>query len=166
MPILFLFVAMLGLMLMRVHLPFGGTRYRGRVLKTVSLSFPERLIMQRVNVYAVGGILLLTTVTGLLSTQIELLVVGVAAIIMFLPVRITMTTEGVGINNVVFRPWTDFRGFAIERRRVQLIGQEGSRALNLPLLGGNQKTVLPTLRRFLKPAAVEGAARVLAAQLP
>jgi Amt family ammonium transporter len=142
-------------------MPFGGTKYRGRVLKTVSLSFPERLIMQRVNVYALGGVLLLTVLTGMLATQVELLVVGVAVIILFMPVRCVVTTEGVGMNNVVFRPWEDFAGFSIERRRVRLEGRDGTRALNLPLLGGNQQAILPAVRRYLKPATVSGAARPL-----
>lgn len=163
MPVLFLFIAMLGLMLMRVHMPFGGTRYSGRVLKTINLSFPERLIMQRVNVYSLGGVLLLTVLTGMLATQVELLVVGVALIILFMPVRCVVTSEGVGINNVVFRPWSDFAGFSIERRRVRLEGREGTRPLNLPLLGGNQQAILPTVRRYLKPA-VRGAAKTLAPQ--
>lgn len=124
---------------------------RGRLEKTVSLSFVERSLMQRVNMYAIGGVLLLTTVAHLLPPSWELPIVLVAAAIMFIPVRYFFTTEGVAVNNVVFRPWTEFRGFSVERRRIVLEGQEGMRSLSLTLLPGKQEDVLPLLRQHLKP---------------
>jgi hypothetical protein len=161
MPVVILFAGMLGLMFMRVHLPFAGSKARGRVLKTVDLSFPERVIMQRVNIYAIAGVLLMTTITGLLNTEIEFIVVAVSMIILAFPVRAIITSEGIGINNVVFRPWSDFTGFSVERRRIQLVGTEGTRPLNIPLLGGNQKAAVPTLRRFLKPVTIAATSATL-----
>jgi len=164
MPFLMLFMAMLALMLMRVHLPVGGARYSGRPLTTVSLSFSERLHMQRVNTYAIGLVLLLTTVTGTLPSGLAIPIVLIATGILFIPVRCTITTEGVGINNVVFRPWNELSGFATERRRIRLIGREGTRPFMLPLLPGKQQDVLPVLRRYLKPAEspTGGTSRVFA----
>lgn len=161
---LMLFMAMLGLMLLRVHMPFGGADVRGRVLKTVSLSFPERLLMQRVNTYSIAAVLLLTTVTGTLPSGLAIPIVLIATGILLLPVRYVVTTEGVGINNVVFRPWNELSGFVTERRRIRLEGRDGNRAFNLTLLSENQQAVLPTLRRFLKPAAVSGEAQSFAQQ--
>src|SRR2546428_1417627 len=136
MPYLILFMAMFGLMLMRVYLPIGGARYSGRLLKTVSLSFAERLHMQRVNTYSIALVLLLTTVTGTLPSGLAIPIVLIATGILLIPVRCTITTEGVGINNVVFRPWNELSGFATERRRIRLVGSEGTRPFMLPLLPG------------------------------
>ena len=149
MPVLILFAGMLGLMFMRVFLPVGA-KIRGQPLKTVSLSFMERALMQRVNVYALGVVLLLTTVTGVIATTWELSVVMFAFGILLLPVRYVITTEGVAVNNVVFRPWDEFTGYVEGRRGIRLTGQPGTRSLTLSLLPGKQQEVLPTLRRCLK----------------
>src|SRR2546422_2647265 len=145
MAYLILFVAMLAIMLMRVYLPIGGARQRGKPLKTVSLSFSERLHMQRVNAYAIGLVLLLTTATGTLPSGFAIPIVLIATGILLIPVRCIITTEGVGISNVVFRPWSELSGFATERRRIRLIGSEGTRPFMLPLLPGKQQVVLPVL---------------------
>ena len=158
MPVLFLFIAMLGLMLMRVHLPFGGTRYSGRILKTIKLSFSERLFMQRVNMYAIGAFLLLTAVTGQLPSIYGFTAIAITQGILLIPIRCALTTEGVAISNVVFRPWDEFTGYSVERRRIRLMGREGVRGMALPVQPRNQQEVLPILRRRLEeaPARSEG----------
>lgn len=145
---------------MRVHMPIGGAQLRGREVKTVSLSFPERLLMQRVNVYAIAAVLLLTTLTGMMSMTYEVMVVMITFGVLCFPVRCIITTEGVAINKVVFRPWGELTSFSTERRRIRLEGREGTRPLMLPLLSGRQQEVLPALRRYLKPAEAAPEAKV------
>jgi hypothetical protein len=142
MAIIILFAGMLALMLMRVVVPVGA-KGGGRPVKILSLSFVERALMQRINIYALGFVLLLMAVTGLISPILELLVIIIAFGILVVPVRCVFTTEGVGINNVVFRPWKEFSGFTAERRRIRLTGREGTRDLFLPLLPGRQQEALP-----------------------
>jgi hypothetical protein len=155
---------MLGLMLLRVHMPIGRADVRGRAVKTVYLSFPERLFMQRINVYSIAGVLLLTTVTGMMSTTFEIMVVAIAFGILALPVRCILTTEGVAINNVVFRQWKEFAGFSCERRRIRLEGRDGTRPLMLPLMLGRQQEVMAALRQHLRPTTSSGTSRSLAKQ--
>src|SRR6266436_4461291 len=104
MPIFILFGLMLAIMFMRVYMPMG-VKSSGKVEKTAYLSLPERALLQRVNVYSIGVVLLLMTVTGYISGMAELVIVGVALLILALPMRYFLTSEGIGINNVVFRPW-------------------------------------------------------------
>jgi hypothetical protein len=151
MPVLILFGSMLLIMLMRVFLPIG-VRPKGKVEKTSYLSLPERALLQRVNMYSIGAVLLLMSVTGTISTTVEVVVVIAALVILALPMRYLLTNEGIGINNVVFRPWTEFVGFRIEPRRIVLIGKEGLRPLSLSLLGAHQRELLPVLRRHLSEA--------------
>ncbi len=139
---------MLLVMLMRVFLPIGS-RKAGKVITTVRLSLMERFIMQRVNLYAIGSVLLLMTVTDSLSSAGLILVLLIAQLILAIPVRCVLTSEGVGLNNVVFRPWSDFVGFSVTARRITLLGCEGTRPLNIPLLADHQKEVIPILRRYL-----------------
>jgi hypothetical protein len=143
---------MLALMLMRVHLPFGA-RIRGKPLATVRLSFMERAVMHRVNIYAIGIVLLLTSATGILATSWEMLIVLVAIGIVCLPVRYEITSDGIAVNNVVFRPWSELRSFEQERRRIRMEGAPGTRPLVLPLLAAKQDAIVAVLRRHLSATA-------------
>jgi hypothetical protein len=148
MPIILLFVVMLFVMLMRVYMP-KGTKVPGKVTHVFRLSLIERFLLQRVNLYAIGSVLFLMTVTGSISTAVEILVLLAAQILMALPVRLVLTSEGVALNNVVFRPWSDFASFSVAARRISLVGREGTRPLNVPLLADHQKEVITALRRHL-----------------
>jgi hypothetical protein len=70
-------------------------------------------------------------------------------------VRCIVTSDGIALNNVVFRPWTDFVGFTTDKRRVTLIGRQGTRPLNIPLLAARQSEVVPLVRRRLPEVKTE-----------
>jgi Amt family ammonium transporter len=150
-PVLILFASMLLLMLTRVYTPLG-TKAAGKVDKVAHLSLPERTLLQRVNVYSIGAVLLLMSVTGVIASAVEIGVVVIALMILLLPMRCIFTTQGVALNNVVYRPWSDFTMFRVESRRIVLIGKEGTRALNLPVLAAHQRELIPVLRRHLSEA--------------
>jgi hypothetical protein len=148
MAVTLLFVLMLLVTLMRVYLP-KGTRRTGKDLKTVRLSLVERFLLHRVNLYAVGAVLLMMTLTHSISSQGQFIVLLLTQLIVFIPAKYSFTSTGVGLNNVVFRPWGEFKGFTLSSRRVTLVGREGTRALTIPLLSEHQKEVVPALRRHL-----------------
>jgi hypothetical protein len=146
-----LFAFMLVFMLMRVYMPIG-TKVKGKPVKTVSLSLQERFNLQRLNLYAIAVFLFVCVVTGELNTGGLIPMLIAAQVVLLLPVRCVITSQGVGLNNVVFRTWQDFTGFTREARRLVLIGQDGTRPLNIPFLAAHQKEVLPALQRFLPEA--------------
>jgi hypothetical protein len=141
MAVLALLAAMLIIMVMRVGLPIGA-KTEGRVVRQIALSFRERVLMQRTNVYAIGFVLLLTAATGMLPTAIELLVIlGVFALLM-IPVRLKVTTSGIAVNNVVYRPLSEFSGVQPSRRGLRFVAQPGVRNLDVPLLGAHREEAL------------------------
>jgi len=151
MPVFLLFALMLLVMLMRVYQPLG-TKVAGKVDKIVSLSFPERALLQRVNVYCIGFVLLLMTLTGNISAPAEMLVILAAFSILALPLRFFVTNQGIGLGNVLYRPWSEFSAYRVEGRRIVLLGKEGVRPLSVPLLGDHQRELIPVLRRHLSEA--------------
>ncbi len=153
-----LFAGMLLFMLMRVYVPIGA-RTAGKTQKTVMLSFPERALMQRTNMYSIGGVVLLMTVTGVLPGYAEIFIIAFVLAIMAMPVRAIFTNEGVAINRVVYRPWSEFSTFRVGPKRIVLVGKTGYRQLNLSLFGKHQQEVIPLLRRHLSEAKAEGKAR-------
>jgi hypothetical protein len=158
MALFLLFALMLLVMLMRVYLPHGA-RATGKVIRVTQLSLVERFLLQRVNLYAIGSVLLLMTVTGAIATGAQILVLLMAQALLLVPVRCKFTSDGVALNNVVFRPWSELAGFSVATRRIVLMGREGTRPLNLPLLADHQKEVLPILRRHLPEVPARKEAR-------
>ena len=148
MPTVVLFVFMLMFMLMRVYLPIGA-RVKGKTVKTVPLSLLERFHLQRVNLYAIAVFLFVAVVSGEIDTSGLVLMMVAAQAVTALPVRCVMTTEGIALNKVVFRPWSDFTGFTAESHRLVLSGQDGTRPFKIPFFAEHQKEVLPALRRYL-----------------
>jgi hypothetical protein len=143
-----LFLLMLMVMLMRVYVPIGQKR-SGKQVNVVRLRLIERFLLQRVNLYSIGVVLSLMALTDGMALGGQILVLLSAQLILLIPVRCVLTSDGVGLNNVVFRPWSDFAGFSVGPRRIVLAGREGTQPLNLPLLADNQKEVIRTVRRYL-----------------
>jgi hypothetical protein len=140
---------MLVLMLMRVRLPFGQL-VEGQTLKEVRLSFRERLLLQRLNIYAIGVALLLGVWGGWLSTLLEILVIGLAFAILFIPARYVFTSEGIALNNALFRRWDEFAAYTHEGTRIHLMPSHGSRRFTLYVPAQAQNDVLKVLKRQVK----------------
>ena len=145
---IFLLAGMLIIMLMGIMLPFGA-KITGKKVSEIRLSFRERLLLQRINIYSIGGVLLLTAVTGLLPAFWELLVILAAMMLLFMRVRYLITNDGVALNNVVFRPWTEFTGFEVNSRGIILLPKAGLRQFKIRVLGKNRDEFVVLLKHYL-----------------
>lgn len=141
MAIVLLFGLMLGMMLMRVGLPIGA-KVEGRTVREIALTFRERVLMQRKNVYAIGIVLLLTAAGGLMAPIAELLVIVATIIVLTLPVRLKVTTTGFAVNNVVYRPMEEFDAVETTKRGLRFVAVSGMRNLDIPLLGAHREEAL------------------------
>lgn len=138
------------LMLVRTGLPFG-IKAEGRKLASVSLTFRERLLMHRMDIYALGLILLLSAIGRWFSWPFEIAFILVAMGIVNLPKRYHFTTEGIACNNVLFRNWSDFSYVRVQGARVTLVPRSKAFApLKLFVTLPRHKTVLPYFARFLE----------------
>lgn len=157
MPAVLLYGLMLILMLLRVVAPIGARR-AGRIRREIRLSLRERLLLQRTNVYLLGSVLLLGAIGGWVSPALELLVILAAWVIVALPVRYVLTDEGVGLNNVVFRQWSQFRAVADDRRGLRLVAREGLRDFRLVLSPDRRGEVRREVERALASRSRPGPA--------
>src|SRR5713226_2735329 len=87
------------LMLLRKGLPVG-VKTTGRETAGVSLNFGERMLMHRMDMYALAFMLLLSAIGQWFSVGIELVLLVVALTIVNLPLRLHFTTDGIAYNNV------------------------------------------------------------------
>ena len=100
-------------------------------------------------------LLLALTVVGWAVGQIPGAVVALVsvaiAVLVALPVRYTLTTDGIAVGRTPFRRWTEFGGVARRRGGVQLQGVAGARGMRVWLSGsrGDDEFVL-LLRRLVR----------------
>ena len=148
MAIVLLLAVMLVIAAMRVFLPVGA-RVPGRPLGDVSLSWRERLLLQRTNMYLFGAVVLLGAASGALTGPLELVALLAAFAILTIPVRYRFTSEGIARNNVVFRAWSDFAGYREERSALVLEAVAGQRDFRLHVTGAHREAARRAVARLL-----------------
>src|ERR1700730_13559154 len=136
------------LMFVRIGLPFG-IQSEGRTLARIGLTFRERLLMHRTNMYALGVLLLLSAFGKWFSLPVEVALIFVSLAIVNLPMRYQFTTEGIACNNVIFRCWKEFEYVRVHGAHLTLVPRKGSASLNLVVQASRHKEVLPYFQRFL-----------------
>ncbi len=149
MPVWLLTGCCLMLMLVRIGLPFG-IQAEGRRVARVSLTFRERLLLHRTNMYALGAILVLSSLGKWFSLPVEIALILVALAIVNLPMRYEFTSEGIACNNVLFRRWKEFAYVGVHGARLTLMPRKGYTPLRLVVQTSRQKEVLPHFQQFLQ----------------
>src|SRR6266700_4557797 len=104
-------------MLIRIGLPFG-INAEGKVIAGVALTFREKLLLHRVNMYALGALLLLSALGKWFSLPVEVALILVTLGLVNLPVRYQFTSTGIACNNVLFRRWKDFAYVRVHGAKV------------------------------------------------
>ncbi len=139
---------MLILTLMRVVVPLGQ-KTQGQALKEVHLSLRERLLVQRSNIYAIGAVLLLGAIGGWVPTIFQALVIVLTFAILMIPAKYILTSEGVALNNALFRRWDEFEGYRLQGLRVQLIGRGALSSFTLYVPSREQSDLVKVLKKVL-----------------
>ena len=137
------------LMLVRIGLPFG-IKSEGVTVATVTLTYREKLLLHRTNIYALGVLLLLGAIGKWFSTPVEVVLMLLALGIINLPVRYYFTTQGIACNNVFFRKWKEFEYARYHRAKLTLMPRKGFGSLPLFVLASRQDEVLPYFQRFIQ----------------
>ncbi len=130
------------LMLVRIGLPFG-IKSQGVTIATVTLTYREKLLLHRTNIYALGALLLLGAIGKWFSTPVEVVLMLIGLGIINLPVRYYFTTQGIACNNVFFRKWKEFEYARYHRAKLTLMPRKGFGSLPLFVLASRQDEVLP-----------------------
>lgn len=151
---LLLLVSMFIIAVLRVNMPFGA-KTEGKPYGQITLSFRERMLLQRTNLYLIGAVILLTTIGGLLGGPLEFIAFAAVFGVLMIPAKYTLTSQGIALNNVVFRSWTDFSGYREERGSIVLEAIEGQRKFRLHVMGANRDTAVKALSRLLSPSGVK-----------
>src|SRR5258706_678837 len=137
------------LMLVRIGLPFG-IKSEGSVVATVTLTYREKLLLHRTNLYAIGALLVLGAIGKWFPTTVELVIILAALALVNLPVRYQFTTMGIACNNVLFRKWKEFEYARYHGAKLTLVSRKGFSALPLIVLASRHDEVFPYFQRCLQ----------------
>lgn len=152
----FLFGSMLIVMLIRVVPPVGA-RIEGKPVGRVTLGFRERVRLHRTNVYAIGAVLLLVSVTGGMPLLGELSVIATVLAILAIPTRYILTSEGIALNRTVFRRWTEFNGLRVSPSGLRLEPAHGNGgAFRVVLSPAKAAELSRALQKFLSVVPSDG----------
>ena len=151
MAVSFLLLGSLALMVARVWMPWPR-RAKGKVLVRIPLALRGRVRLQRTNVYAIGGLLLLGSVGGWLPTGMELFTITVVLALLFLPVSYTLTDAGIVVGHTPIRHWSEFRVVQARQGGLRLVGADDWRDMDLWLTGtALADQLLPRIQAFVGP---------------
>ena len=129
------------------------TPHRTQPRRVRDVDLRERLLLQRTNLYLIGIVVLMGAVSGFLTGPLEMVAILATFAVLLIPVRYHLTTQGIALNNVVFRSWTDFRGYREERTSLVLDAVEGQRKLRVHVLGANRDAAARLIGRALPRSA-------------
>jgi len=139
----------MGWTLWRAWLPVG-VAVPGRLLLEVPMGWRERWRWHRRSFYALAALMLLGAIGGWLPPVLQGAMALFAAAIFWIPIRYRLTTEGVAVNNVLFRRWEEFEGYRMEPWGIRLVGRG---------IGGSLRLYLPSPLRERTRAVVAGCLR-------
>jgi hypothetical protein len=151
---LILIIATLALFL-RVWVPWGE-RASGNLVRQETLSFFGRLRMHGPAALVVTVVAVAALVVRWIEPASFLVVTGLLALLLALPVRYTVTSRGIRAGWTPFRRWTEFGGVARWRGGVVLQGVAGARPRTIWLSGDRDDDDFVLLLRQLVRGSYQG----------
>ena len=139
----------------RVWVPWAR-RPRGTLVRRERLSLLGRLRMHAgpaliVLALAVGG-----WAVGWVPVEAVRLAAAAIAVLLALPTRYTLTTEGIAVGRTPFRRWMEFGGVARRQGGVRLQGVTGARGMTVWLSGSRDDDEFVLLLRQLVRGSYKG----------
>lgn len=104
----FLLLALLLISLLSTARPRVKAPLPGKPLHTFPVGFLPKLALYRSTLLALLTGCILLVLLGWLSPNLALIVAAIALMVLLIPLQYTLTTQGVGVGDGIFRPWSDF----------------------------------------------------------
>ncbi len=146
----FLLIALLLMSMMAKARPWKKTPPPGKTLQTVPLGFLPKLFTHRSSLLALLTGCTLGIATGWLPLYIAAMVGAIALVVVLLPMRYTLTTKGVAVGDMLFRPWSDFSGFKANQASLELAHPSYFGRLTLFVKPAEMGNVLQYVERHIK----------------
>jgi hypothetical protein len=145
----FLIIGSLALMVARIYMPWVK-RPKDGVLLSYVVPFRLRVRMQRANVYAIVGLLVLGAIGQWINSTSLLIALGSVMLILALPTRYTITKSGIMLGRTPIYHWSEFSAMEQRPGRIHLIGKDDWRPVDIWLpRPPDDAPVITMIRRYL-----------------
>jgi len=146
----FLLVALLLISLLATARPRIKSPLPGKPLQTLPVGLLPKLAIYRSTLLALLTGCVLLVLLGWLSPNLALIVAAIAFMVLILPMQYTLTTQGVGVGDGIFRPWSDFSGFKAKKSSLELVSSSKFGRLTLFVKPAEMDNVLKYAQRHIK----------------
>lgn len=146
----FIMIAVLLMSMMAQARPWKKTPPPGKPLQTIPVGFFPRMLTYRSNLLALLTGCAMAIFAGWLPLNIAAMVASFALVILLMPMRYTLTTQGVAVGDAMFRPWSDFSGFKAGKSSLELANPSKFGRLTLFVKPAEMDNVLKYVQRHVK----------------
>jgi hypothetical protein len=116
----FALLAMILMSMLAKTRPYSKTALPGKTLVVTPLSLLSKLWLHRFGLSALITGLALTSLTGWLPVNMMYMVAAFAAVILLMPMKLTLTSQGLALGDGIYRPWKDFSGVKQNKTSLEL----------------------------------------------
>ncbi len=116
----FALLAMILMSMLAKTRPYSKTVLPGKTLLVTPLSILSKLWLHRFGLSALATGLVFTSLAGWLPLSMVYMVAAFALVILLLPMKMTLTSQGLALGDGLFQPWKEFTGIKQNRSSLEL----------------------------------------------
>src|SRR5689334_21943074 len=121
--------------LMKLNMP-------GKTFQILPLGLMPKLQIYRSSLLALLTGCIFGVAAGWLPLNIAEMIGAFALVILIMPMKYTLTTRGIGVGNIVFRPWSEFTGFSAKKSSLELANPDSFGRVTLAVKPAEMDNVL------------------------
>jgi hypothetical protein len=130
--------------------PYAKIKAPGKTLTIIPVTLLSKLWLNRFSLAALTTGLIFTTAAGWLQTNMAFMVIAFALVILLIPMKLTITSQGLAMGDAFFRPWSDFSGVKMTRSKLEL----------------QNPSIFKRVILFLKPSKIEPYLKTIEKAIP
>jgi hypothetical protein len=146
----FILIAILLISMLATARPRMKSPMPGKPLHTLPVGIRPKLMIYRSTLLALLTGCGLTVAVGWLSLNIAMIVAAIALMVFLIPMQYTFTTQGIGVGDGIFRPWSDFSGFKAKNSSLELASPSNFGRLTLFVKPAEMDNVLKYVQWHVK----------------
>ena len=136
--------------------PYSTIAKPGKTLSVTPLSILSKIWINRFSLGALASGLILTSVLGWLPISMLFMLLAFTLVLLLMPMKLTLTSQGMALGETSFRPWKDFSGVKASKMRLELQHPSMFMRVNLFFIPSKIPPILKTIENHI-PALLPNA---------
>jgi hypothetical protein len=136
--------------------PYSTIAKPGKTLSVIPLTILSKIWINRFSLGALATGLILTSVLGWLPISMLFMVLAFTLVLLLMPMKLTLTSQGMALGETSFRQWKDFSGVKASKMRLELQHSSMFMRVNLFFRPSKIPPILKTIENHI-PAILPNA---------